>query len=93
MVEQRVENIFQDKIDREIRIEPKDWMPDQYRKTLSDMFRRAGSNRELQVNWEQLLPFLKPNTWKHARDLTQFGLISFQPPASKPSSNDATNSN
>ncbi len=28
------EKIFQDKINREIRIEPKDWMPDQYRKTL-----------------------------------------------------------
>jgi ring-1,2-phenylacetyl-CoA epoxidase subunit PaaA len=25
---------FQDKIDKEIRIEPKDWMPDQYRRTL-----------------------------------------------------------
>jgi ring-1,2-phenylacetyl-CoA epoxidase subunit PaaA len=28
------EKIFQDKVDREIRIEPKDWMPDAYRKTL-----------------------------------------------------------
>jgi len=28
------EAIFQDKIDQEIRIEPKDWMPDDYRKTL-----------------------------------------------------------
>jgi len=28
------EKIFQDKIDREIKIEPKDWMPEQYRKTL-----------------------------------------------------------
>jgi ring-1,2-phenylacetyl-CoA epoxidase subunit PaaA len=28
------ETLFQDKIDREIRIEPKDWMPDDYRKTL-----------------------------------------------------------
>lgn len=26
--------IFQDKLNREIRIEPKDWMPDEYRKTL-----------------------------------------------------------
>ena len=34
MAEQQVEKIFQDKVDREIRIEPKDWMPDQYRKTL-----------------------------------------------------------
>jgi len=28
------EKIFQDKIDNEIKIEPKDWMPEQYRKTL-----------------------------------------------------------
>jgi len=34
MDEQQPEKIFQDKINREIRIEPKDWMPDQYRKTL-----------------------------------------------------------
>jgi ring-1,2-phenylacetyl-CoA epoxidase subunit PaaA len=31
---QEFEKIFQDKVDREIRIEPKDWMPDAYRKTL-----------------------------------------------------------
>lgn len=31
---QELEKIFQDKIDREIKIEPKDWMPDAYRKTL-----------------------------------------------------------
>ena len=29
-----LEKNFQDKIDREIRIEPKDWMPDKYRQTL-----------------------------------------------------------
>ena len=28
------EVIFQDKVDQDIRIEPKDWMPDEYRKTL-----------------------------------------------------------
>ena len=28
-----LEKIFQDKIDKEIKIEPKDWMPDAYRKT------------------------------------------------------------
>ncbi|HSZ85959.1 MAG TPA: Phenylacetic acid catabolic protein, partial [Puia sp.] len=28
------EKIFQDKLDNEIKIEPKDWMPEQYRKTL-----------------------------------------------------------
>lgn len=29
-----LENIFQNKINQDIRIEPKDWMPDSYRKTL-----------------------------------------------------------
>lgn len=31
---QDFEQLFQDKIDREIKIEPKDWMPEAYRKTL-----------------------------------------------------------
>lgn len=31
---QNLEKIFQDKVDADIRIEPKDWMPDAYRKTL-----------------------------------------------------------
>ena len=31
---QELERQFQDKVDKEIRIEPKDWMPDAYRKTL-----------------------------------------------------------
>ncbi len=30
----QLENIFQDKIDKELKIEPKDWMPEEYRKTL-----------------------------------------------------------
>jgi ring-1,2-phenylacetyl-CoA epoxidase subunit PaaA len=31
---QELEVIFQDKVDKEIKIEPKDWMPENYRKTL-----------------------------------------------------------
>jgi ring-1,2-phenylacetyl-CoA epoxidase subunit PaaA len=34
MPAQELETIFQEKVDQEIRIEPKDWMPDAYRKTL-----------------------------------------------------------
>src|SRR5688572_4731735 len=30
---QELERIFQEKIDNEVKIEPKDWMPDAYRKT------------------------------------------------------------
>jgi len=33
MSEQELEKSFQDKIDKEIKIEPKDWMPEAYRKT------------------------------------------------------------
>ena len=34
MLEEEMLKIFDDKIEHEIRIEPKDWMPDNYRKTL-----------------------------------------------------------
>ncbi|SJZ32648.1 1,2-phenylacetyl-CoA epoxidase subunit PaaA [Sediminibacterium ginsengisoli] len=33
-MEKDFEKIFQDKIDREVRIEPRDWMPEKYRQTL-----------------------------------------------------------
>ncbi len=33
-VEKNMEDIFQEKIDNDIKIEPKDWMPERYRKTL-----------------------------------------------------------
>src|SRR6185295_15032779 len=31
---QELENIFEEKVSKEIKIEPKDWMPEAYRKTL-----------------------------------------------------------
>ena len=33
-MEKDLATIFQDKVDKEIRIEPKDWMPEKYRQTL-----------------------------------------------------------
>jgi len=33
-METNLETVFQDKVDQEIKIEPKDWMPDKYRQTL-----------------------------------------------------------
>ena len=33
-MEKNIEQLFQEKIDKEIRIEPKDWMPEKYRQTL-----------------------------------------------------------
>ncbi len=34
MVSDSLQKVFDDKIAQEIKIEPKDWMPDDYRKTL-----------------------------------------------------------
>jgi ring-1,2-phenylacetyl-CoA epoxidase subunit PaaA len=34
VMEKNFEEVFQDKIDKEIKIEPKDWMPEKYRQTL-----------------------------------------------------------
>ena len=35
------ESAFQEKVDAEVKIEPKDWMPDAYRKTLVRQISRA----------------------------------------------------
>ena len=42
-MEIKLEEIFQDKIDQEIKIEPRDWMPEKYRKTLLRQIQRKGS--------------------------------------------------
>ena len=34
LVLQKLQKNFQDKIDQDIKIEPRDWMPEEYRKTL-----------------------------------------------------------
>ena len=36
MATEELQKIFDDKIAQEIKIEPKDWMPDDYRKTQFD---------------------------------------------------------
>jgi ring-1,2-phenylacetyl-CoA epoxidase subunit PaaA len=60
---QDFEHIFQDKIDRDIRIEPKDWMPDLYRKTL---IRQVSQHAHSEIvgmlpegNWITRAPSLK----------------------------------
>ena len=60
---QDLERIFQDKIDKEIKIEPKDWMPDAYRKT---NIRQISQHAHSEVvgmlpegNWISLAPSLK----------------------------------
>lgn len=52
--------------------------PDQIRAALADLWSRAGSNRELRANWEQILPLLQPTRWQTARDLALIALASYQ---------------
>src|SRR5688500_15970428 len=46
MTPQNPENIFEEKISKEIRIEPKDWMPEAYRKTMTRQIRQH-AHREI----------------------------------------------
>ena len=60
---QEFEKIFQDKIDRDIRIEPKDWMPDAYRKTLIRQISQHAHSEIVgmlpESNWITRAPTLK----------------------------------
>ena len=60
---QDMEKIFQDKVDQEIRIEPKDWMPEKYRQTL---IRQVSQHAHSEIvgmlpegNWITRAPSLK----------------------------------
>ena len=57
------ENIFQQKIDNEIKIEPKDWMPDAYRKTLIRQISQHAHSEIVgmlpEANWITRAPSLK----------------------------------
>ncbi len=58
-----LEKIFQDKIDREIKIEPKDWMPDAYRKTNTRQISQHAHSEIIGMlpegNWITRAPSLK----------------------------------
>ncbi|MEZ4920787.1 MAG: 1,2-phenylacetyl-CoA epoxidase subunit PaaA [Saprospiraceae bacterium] len=58
-----LEEQFQDKIDREIRIEPKDWMPEEYRKTLVRQISQHAHSEVVGMlpegNWVTRAPSLK----------------------------------
>jgi ring-1,2-phenylacetyl-CoA epoxidase subunit PaaA len=63
MSEQEQEKIFQDKVDAEVRIEPKDWMPEKYRQTL---IRQVSQHAHSEIvgmlpegNWISRAPSLK----------------------------------
>src|SRR5579883_2674857 len=57
------ENTFQDKIDQDIRIEPQDWMPDAYRKTLIRQISQHAHSEVVGMlpegNWITRAPSLK----------------------------------
>jgi ring-1,2-phenylacetyl-CoA epoxidase subunit PaaA len=63
MSSQKPEFVFQDKIDHEIRIEPKDWMPDPYRKTLVRQISQHAHSEIVgmlpESNWITRAPTLK----------------------------------
>jgi CRISPR-associated protein Cas8a1/Csx13 len=52
--------------------------PDQVRAALADLWSRAGTVRELQSGWEQVLPLLREGQWRTARDLALVALASYQ---------------
>lgn len=60
---QELEKIFQQKIDNEIKIEPKDWMPDAYRKTLVRQISQHAHSEIIGMlpegNWITRAPSLK----------------------------------
>lgn len=60
---QELEKIFQHKVDQEIKIEPKDWMPDAYRKTLVRQISQHAHSEIVGMlpegNWISRAPTLK----------------------------------
>ncbi|MEP6747155.1 MAG: 1,2-phenylacetyl-CoA epoxidase subunit PaaA [Bacteroidota bacterium] len=59
----KLEEIFQDKIDKDIRIEPKDWMPDKYRQALIRQISQHAHSEIVGMlpegNWISRAPTLK----------------------------------
>ncbi|MBI2257754.1 MAG: 1,2-phenylacetyl-CoA epoxidase subunit A [Flavobacteriia bacterium] len=62
-MQQELENKFQEKIDKEIKIEPKDWMPEEYRKTLIRQITQHAHSEVVGMlpegNWITRAPSLK----------------------------------
>ncbi len=51
---------------------------EQVRAALADLWSRAGSNRALQERWKLILPLLRQEHWRAARDLALVALASYQ---------------
>jgi CRISPR-associated protein Cas8a1/Csx13 len=60
--------------------------PNQIRAALADLWSRAGTNRELQERWREILPLLRPDKWQVARDLALVALASYAGERSSPHS-------
>ncbi len=60
---QDLETLFQDKVDKEIKIEPKDWMPEKYRETLIRQISQHAHSEIVgmlpEANWITRAPSLK----------------------------------
>ena len=63
MAEKDLELEFQQKVDAEIKIEPKDWMPDAYRKTLVRQISQHAHSEVVgmlpEANWLSRAPSLR----------------------------------
>jgi CRISPR-associated protein Cas8a1/Csx13 len=59
--------------------------PEQVRAALAELWSRAGTNRELQAHWQDILPLLRPEHWRTARDLALVALASYQGRGAEPS--------
>ena len=63
MDEKQLEEHFNEKIDNDVRIEPKDWMPDNYRKTLIRQISQHAHSEIVgmlpEANWISRAPTLR----------------------------------
>ena len=50
---------------------------EQIRGALADLWSRAGANRELREKWPVVLPLLRAEHWRSARDLALIALASY----------------
>lgn len=57
---------------------------EQVREKLADLWSRAGSNSTLQAHWKEVLPLLRAEHWRAARDLALVALASYARQESEP---------
>ena len=51
---------------------------DQFRFAICDLMSRARGNKEIQENWQAVLPLLSGEHWQHGRDLALLALASYK---------------